>query len=224
MGMKNDFLYITDDTYFESTSLHNPIAVLDHKVERFFPSFYCLDYDLRLLATRPASKEEQASPFFNDYREKYGSADIHTLDAAFSRCGAKNVFLNGFQQTQFLHVAPMILNSAEVLYFYKCPKIHDLSILSQFPKLKCVFIYWNNSLEQLWDMRCNPDLKIISFFAVSKLSRVEALEQSNVEYVCFDSSDLYGHRKDMLFDKTVFERMPYLRHLTVVYNGCNMDQ
>ena len=110
------------------------------------------------------------------------------------------------------------MDTAEIIYFFKCPRIYDLSVLSQFVKLKCVHIYCNNSLESLWDMTGNKDLKVISFAAISKLSRIEALTQSFVEYVCFDSSDINGRSKKSLFDVSVFEQMPYLKHLSLTYS------
>lgn len=221
--MKSNSIFITAKDWFESTSLRNPISSLDHKLELFFPDCYIVDYDTKLLATKVPTKEERQFPFYNDYREQFGTKGIHALDTAVMDTAAKNIFLNGFNQDQFIYIAPKIKDTAEIIYFFKCPRIYDLSVLSQFTKLKCVHIYWNNSLESLWDMTDNRQLKVISFITISKLSRIEALKQSFVEYVCFDSSDNNGHAKNALFDVSIFPQMPYLKHLSLTYSDHKTD-
>ena len=221
--MKSNSIFITARDWFESGSLKNPVSGLDHKLEQFFPDCYSADYDTKLLATREATKEEKQAPFYNDYREQFGTKDIHSLDMAVMDTDAKNIFLNGFNQDQLLYIAPKLKDTAEIIYFFKCPKIHDLSILSQFTKLKCVHIYWNNSLESLWDMTGNTQLKVISCIAISKLTNIEALKNSHVEYICLDSSDNTGHTKKMLFDASVFDQMTSLKHLSLVFSDCKID-
>lgn len=221
--MKSNTIFITAKEWFESTSLKNPITSMDRKLEQFFPDCYSVDYDTKLLATKVATKEEKQSPFYNDYREQFGTKDIYALDATVMDTAAKNILLNGFNQGQFLHIAPKLKDTAEIIYFFKCPRIYDLSVLSQFAKLKCVHIYWNNSLESLWDMTGNKQLKVISCITISKLSKIEALKQSHVEYICLDSSDNDGHKKNALFDVSVFEHMTHLKHLSLIYSDCKID-
>ena len=221
--MKNNTIFITAKAWFESTSLKNPIFGMEHKLAQFFPDYHRVDYDAKLLATKVATKEERQSPFYNDYREKFGVNDIHILDAATMGCDARRVFLNGLNQEQFLHIAPKLKDITEIIYFFKCPRINDLSVLSQFAKLECVHIYWNNSLESLWDMMGNKHLKVISFVAISKLSRIETLKHSCVEYVCFDSTDNEGRTKKALFDVSVFTQMPHLKHLSLTYSDYRID-
>ena len=221
--MKNNTIFITAKEWFESTSLKNPIIGMDHKLSQFFPDCYSVDYDTKLLATKVATKEERQSPFYDDYRERFGTNDIHIFDAAIMDRDARYVFLNGLNQEQFLHIVPKLKDTAEIIYFFKCPRINDLSVLSQFAKLKCVHIYWNNSLESLWDMTGNKHLKVISCVAISKLSNMEALKQSCVEYVCFDSSDNDGRTKKALFDVSTFAQMPYLKHLSLRCSDHKID-
>ena len=221
--MERHSVFITAMEWFESTSLKNPIICLDHKLEQVFPDYYSVNYDTKLLATTTATTEEKQAPFYNDYRERYGNGDIHILDEAIMGTDKRYVFLNGFNQDQFMHIAPKLKNTVEILYFFKCPKICDLSVLSQFVKLKCVHIYWNNSLESLWDMTGNTELKVLSCIMVSGLSNIEALKTSCLEYVCLDSSDNNGRQKKALFDASVFEQMKYLKHLVLMYSDYNID-
>ena len=217
--MKNKYVYITDSEWFEASSLRNPICFMDHKIEQTYPEFYELDYDLKILATRAPTEEEKSMPIYNDYREKYGDSDISVIDTVTHGRIAKNIFLNGFNQEQFEHIAPLIKETAEVLYLFKCTKVKDLSALSDFKNLKCLFIFGNNSLESLWDMRYNDDLKIISFVYVTKLREIGSLIDSNIEYVNFDSSDNCGNKKEMLLDKEIFTKISTLKHLTLIFKG-----
>ena len=221
--MKSNPIFITATEWFESTSLRNPIPSIDHKLEQYFPDCYNVSYDTKLLATKAATAEEKQAPFYNAYREQFGTEDIHALDIAIANSHKKCIFLNGFNQEQFLYVAPKLKDTAEIIYFFKCPEIYDLSALAQFTKLRCVHIYWNNSLESLWDMSENKHLRVISCIMISKLSRIEALKQSHVEYICLDSSDNNGHTKTALFDVSVFEKMPHLKHLSLTYSDYKID-
>ena len=145
-------------------------------------------------------------------KEKYGFSSIAKLDSIFSKYAAKNVFLNGFNQVQFEHIAPFIKDTTEILYLFKCPKIHDISLLSTFKMLRCVHIYWNNSLECLWDMQNNSNLQVLSFVYVTKLKHIENLIDSPVEYIHFDSSDNLGRKKKLLVDESVFSKMGELKY------------
>ena len=215
--MKTNDVYITSSEWFENSSLKNPICLLDHNLEHIYPEFYHINYDLKILATKAPTKEEKAMPIYNDYRERYGKSDITVMDSAVASCSAKNIFLNGFNQEQFEYIAPLIKETAEILYLFKCTKISNLSVLSEFKKIKGVFIFANHHLKSLWDMRCNDDLKVISFTHITKLQNIELLIESNVAYVNFDSSDNLGNRKEMLFDQTILGRMPKLKHLFLIY-------
>ena len=215
--MRNSYVYVYDDTWLDSTALRNPINTLDHAMGEYFPEYYSLNYDLRLLASRLASTEEKAAPFYNDSAERHGTPKIADLDSVIVGKKPKSVFLNGFNQKQFLYIAPKLKDTVEIIYFFKCPKINDLSVLSQFANLRCVHIYWNHALESLWDMKDNHAFKVLSCTTITKLKDVETLKDSAVEYIHLDSSDNYGRSKPALFNPAVFEQMPQLRHLSLFY-------
>lgn len=221
--MKSKDLFITDEAYFDNTALKNPINTLDHKLKEYFPNLYCAHYDTRLLATKAPTEIERQIPGYNNYRERFATDDIRSLDDAIIKNGGKNIYLCGFTQQQFEYIVPKIMNTAEIIYFSKCPRIRDLSMLSDFPKLTCVHIYWNISLESFWDMSNNKNLKVISFQTVSKIRNVDAFKNSYVEYVCLDSSGNYPNTKKILFDPAVFDAAPHLKHLTLWYTGCRVD-
>ena len=150
--MKSKYVYIADRELFENSSLKDPICLMDHNLNLIYPDFYRTNYDLKLIATKAPTKEEKSMPVYNDYREKYGCSDISIIDSAVAAAESKNIFLNGFNQEQFEYIAPMIKETAEILYLFKCIKIHDLSALSQFKKIKGVFVFANRALTSLWNM------------------------------------------------------------------------
>lgn len=205
-------IYITEKEWFENTSIKNPISVMDHNLETIYPQYYSADYDIKILATKPATAQEKAFPGYDDYKDKYGFSDIARLDCILSQSISKNVFLNGFNQRQFEHIVPFIKDTTEILYLFKCPEISDLSLLSVFKMLRCVHIYWNNSLECLWDMKNNSGLQVLSFVYATKLKHIENLVDSSVEYINFDSSDNFGKKRKLLIDVSVFSKMKKLKY------------
>ena len=62
-------------------------------------------------------------------------------------------------------------------------------------------------------MKDNSALMALSFVYVTKLSNVEALANSHIEYINLDSSDNSGKKKKLDVDKSVFEKMKTLKHL-----------
>ena len=221
--MKRRNIYLTDRTWFEDGAHKDPVNVLDHKLEFLYPEFYSLNYDLKLLVSKEASKEEKDSWFYNDSIEKSGTFEISSFDIAVKDSDSKSVLLIGFTQEIFEHLIPQIEDTVEVLYLFKCPKINDLAMLSKCRKLKCLHVFWNNSLEKLWDMTENRELKVLSFLSVMKLKSIKALELSNIEYVTLDSSDNSGNKKEIEFDIALFEKMVRLKHLRLIYKDTSVD-
>lgn len=222
--MKKKYLYITDEDFFDSSSLKNPIAGFDDKLQKYHPEYFENNYDLRLLVTPEPTKAEKESPIYNDIFERIGSDDMSVLKDSAVKKKAKKVLLNGFSQEQFDYVVPYINDTTEVMYLFKCPRIKDLSALAEFKKLKGLFIFWNNSLENLWDMKNNSDLEVLSFVNISKLRDISGLKNSTVKYITFDSTGVYPNPKELLIeDMSVFDQMTNLKHLKLLYKKYNID-
>ena len=58
---------------------------------------------------------------------------------------------------------------------------------------------------------------------ISKLKDIKALKTSCVEYVCPDSADNSGRKRNTPFDTAAFAQMKTLKHLTLAYSDCNID-
>lgn len=222
--MKSNKIFITDPQWFESGSLKNPISTLDENIEKIFSEFFSINYDTKILVTNTPTNAEKSSPIYNPYREKYGTKDIGAFDTAINQSSAKFIFLNGFEQEHFDYIAPLIKDTAEIIYFFKCPKISNLSTLSEFANLKCVHIFHNNTLKCLWDVSRTTQLKALSFTMVSNLSNIESLKSSNVEYIHFDSLDNNGSKKPCLFDINVFDQVHNLKYLSLNFTDCEIEK
>ena len=222
--MKKKYLYVTDEDFFDSSSLKNPVACLDGKLEKYYPEYFENNYDLRLLVKYEPVKAERESSIYNDVFEKIGSNDISVFKDSAVKNKAKKVLLNGFSQEHFDYIAPYIKDTTEVMYLFKCPRIKDLSVLAEFEKLKCLFIFWNNSLESLWDMKNNSDLEVLSFVNISKLRDISGLKNSTVKYITFDSTGVYPNPKELLIeDISAFDKLSGLKHLKLLYKKCKID-
>lgn len=222
--MSQKDLFITAPEFLDNGALKNPIMFMDHKLENLYPQFHRTNYDLKLCAVKSPTEAEKNFFAYNDYRERFGCDDISVLRDVAQRSPAKTVFLNGFRQKHLEYLAPYIQDSVELLYLFKCNTISDLSVLSTFPNLKCVLIFWNNKLETLWDVQQNEKLTVLSFLTITKLRNVDALRKSHIEYITFDSSDNCGNRKPCLLENPdVFQEIPTLKHLMLVYKKYSID-
>lgn len=217
--MNKKSIYIYNDEWFDQTALSNPRITLDHKLDDYYPEYYEVNYDVRLLAT----EEDEIADQFNDYKQRYGTKDINELKGYVIKKNPQAVLLDGFDQEQFDYIIDYI-KDVKILYLFKCNKINDLSKLSKCHNLECLHIDWNNRLESLWDMSNNINLKVLSFDRISKLSKIEDLVNTNIEYITFDSRNNLGQTK-YEFDGNVdvFKQMKKLKHLKLYYKNLKVD-
>ena len=102
--MNKKSIYIYNDEWFDSTCLSNPLITLDHKLDDYYPEYYEVNYDVRLLAT----EENEITDQFNDFKQKYGTKDINVLKEYVSKKIPQTVLLDGFDQAQFDYIIDYI--------------------------------------------------------------------------------------------------------------------
>ena len=77
--------------------------------------------------------------------------------------------------------------------FFKCPKISDLSSLSQLTNIEEIMFYWNQKSSKLWDMTNNKKLKIIEIYDFRKVIDLDYLSTAqNLTKLIIGSLDLHG--------------------------------
>ena len=98
--MNKKSIYIYNDDWFDQTALSNPRITLDHKLDDYYPEYYEVNYDVRLLAT----EEDEIADQFNDYKQRYGTKDINELKGYVIKKNPQAVLLDGFDQEQFDYI------------------------------------------------------------------------------------------------------------------------
>ena len=231
--MSKKYVFVADENFLNQGNFTNPIDTLDHKLNEYYPNFYSANYDLRIIAHKLPSypKTKDYQEFMKEYPalfyDPYIEVALPGIDSLKEIClnkKAKNIFLNSFNLDHLKYIAPYIKETAEIIYFFKCNSIDDLSILSEFPNLECVHIYWNNKLKSLWNMEKNTKLKVLSCDFITKLSNVDDLKKSTIEYLKLDGESHSGYKADFLVkDISIFKKMPNLKYLTLNYKNLNVD-
>ena len=217
--MNKKSVYIYNDEWFDSTALENPLTTDDHKLDNCYPEYYELNYDVRLLATEENEIEDE----INDYKQRYGTKDLNELTEYIIKKNPKSVLLNGFDQEQFDYIIDFI-KEVKILYLFKCNKINNLSKLSGCLQLECLHIDWNNHLESLWNMNNNVKLKVLSFERITRLSNIEDLINTNIEYIVFDSRNEIGQTKyEFSVNIEIFKQMRNLKYLKLQYKNVKVD-
>jgi hypothetical protein len=73
-------------------------------------------------------------------------------------------------------------------------------------------------------MEGNKKLKVLSFDVITKLQNVDDLKKSTVEYLCLNGESPSGYKVDFLVeDKSVFQKIPNLKHLTLNFKKLWVD-
>ena len=118
--MNEKSIYIYNDEWFDSTALENPLITDDNKLDDYYPEYYEVNYDVRLLAVEENEIEDQ----INAYKQRYGTKDINELKDYVIKKNPQAVLLNGFDQEQFDYIIDYI-KDVKILYLFKCNKIND---------------------------------------------------------------------------------------------------
>lgn len=231
--MSKRYVFVADENFLNQGNFINPIDTIDHKLNEYYPNYYSANYDLRIIANKlpiyPKTKEYQEfmKEFPALFYDPYIEVALPSIDCLKEIClnkKAKSIFLNSFTQEHLEYITPYIKDTAEIIYFFKCNSINDLSVLSEFPNLECVHIYWNSKLKSLWNMERNKKLRVLSFVFITKLSNVDDLMKSTIEYLKLDGESHSGYEVDFLVkDISIFESMSKLKYLTLNYKNLKVD-
>jgi len=91
------------------------------------------------------------------------------------------------------------------LYFWKCPRISDLSPMENLSNLRYVAFYWNQRAVRLWDLAKTPKLKGLQFDDFTRVHTLDDLATAvSLEELAFG---------DQVWVKATFESLEPLTHL-----------
>jgi hypothetical protein len=88
-----------------------------------------------------------------------GRIAIRQLGAIESHPEARALQVSGLDQPAFEELVRSYGRQFEGIYFWKCPRIEDLSPLEDLPGLRYLGYYWNQRATRLWDLSRNPQLR-----------------------------------------------------------------
>lgn len=97
------------------------------------------------------------------------------IDKLKDRPHIKAIDISGLRQDTFDYFIDRYGQQFEIISFWKCPLITDLSKLSALSNLKCVVFFWNQRAETLWDMSGNHSLRGVFLNDFSRLHNLDDL-------------------------------------------------
>lgn len=120
-------------------------------------------------------KFDTESHLFSTNREQpYLDADNIDCEIQFNK-RTDYLKITRLSQKGLEHFVQNYGKGCRVLYLYECTQIQDFSPLGELQDLEAIRIEWCRKINQLWDMSCNPLLKVLSISDAKKI--VENLSQ-----------------------------------------------
>jgi hypothetical protein len=104
-----------------------------------------------------------------------GRTSIKDLAVLDDRPGATALIISGLDQRAFEALAHTYGPRFSGIYFWKCPRIEDLTPLEDLPNLKYVAFYWNQRTSRLWDFSRNPVLRGLQFVDFTRIHDLDDL-------------------------------------------------
>lgn len=123
---------------------------------------------------------------------------------------ATHICLAGLRQKDFEEFIGRFGRQFEVIHFWKCPHIADLTPLEYLPDIRFITYFWNQRAERLWDMSRNPRFVGFDFDNFTRLHSLEDLASSTLRELGFGNR-LWGKTTICSFEPLT--RMEFLESL-----------
>jgi hypothetical protein len=132
--------------------------------------------------------------------------------------GRKKVWFDNVNQKQLNSALNDISPDLEAFAISGSPSISGYSFLEKFPKLKYVYIWWNNKTECLWDIAKTPEVEFIGLDSVNRLSDISQVgDAKKLRYL-----DIVGDSGSLSSIKPL-ENHPSLEFLSLNRTVADMD-
>ena len=102
-----------------------------------------------------------------------GTMSLETLDEIRQHPAATKIVLSGLRQNTFDYFVENYARQFEVIHFWKCPLVEDLSMLSGLEKVKYVLFFFNQRATRLWDMTNNEAMVGLSLDDFSRMHTLD---------------------------------------------------
>jgi hypothetical protein len=104
-----------------------------------------------------------------------GRAAPKDLEQIAERPDATAVRISGLDQSTFELFVTKYGRQFRGIYFWKCPRITDLSPLEDLPQLTHVAYYWNQRATALWNLSATPNLRGLHIEDFTRLNTLDDL-------------------------------------------------
>src|SRR5579864_5396959 len=88
---------------------------------------------------------------------RMSAAELARIDSA--RPSINALVISGLDQSMFEMLVARYGRRFTAIYFWKCPRIEDLTPLESLPSLTYVAFYWNQRAVRLWNFAATPNLR-----------------------------------------------------------------
>src|SRR5450755_1259233 len=102
-----------------------------------------------------------------------GRAAPKDLEQIAERPDATAVRISGLDQSTFELFVTKYGRQFRGIYFWKCPRITDLSPLEDLPQLTHVAYYWNQRATALWNLSATPNLRGLHIEDFTRLNTLD---------------------------------------------------
>ncbi len=106
----------------------------------------------------------------------------------------KSIIIAGLKQADFERFITDFANQFEVIQFWKCPYISDLTSLETLRNVKFITYFWNQRATRLWDMSSNRSLIGLEFECFTRMHLLDdIMTAENLRYLVLDRGIALGN-------------------------------
>lgn len=102
---------------------------------------------------------------------------------------ATEISISGLTQETFEHFIATYAHQFEVIRFWRCPLVEDLSMIGSLADVRYIVYFWNQRATRLWDLSKTKALKGLAYHGFTRLHDIsEIAKTSSLEELQFGDS------------------------------------
>lgn len=119
--------------------------------------------------------DERWSEFKADFK-LFDCKDCEKVDEIKNYTRAESIEISGLNQRTFAYFVSTYGSRFKKIYFFKNPRVSDLSALADLENIEFIKYYWNNTASSLWDMGGNKRLERLELYQFTALKTLEGVQ------------------------------------------------
>ncbi|HEY9028655.1 MAG TPA: hypothetical protein VIP05_30475, partial [Burkholderiaceae bacterium] len=118
-----------------------------------------------------------------------GKTTVADLAAIDEHPQAVDLVISGLDQASFEALVTRYGQRFRGIYFFKCPRVADLSALSTLDRVTHLAFFWNQKATRLWDFRGTASLRGLHFDDFKRMNDLSQLADArSLEDLCFGTA------------------------------------